>query len=578
LSLTARNEFWQAIKQHPISYSLGVLALIITSITEVLVPKFTQWSIDHLSAKPIPKFFTDASSESMTQICLWLLVTLVVAWAGRIGWRQFLARMTHVAGHKMKVRLWDSLRFQPLAFFSRYSLGDLMNRATGDWRSARFIHGFTIVLTCDMVFFTIFAGFSMLLIDWQLTLYSLAIFPFLPRFIARLAKLEHAQHTTAQEKLSDLSELISSTLGSIRMQRATNSHDMWHRALASEAREYAHLNYQVVKTGWKIFPLGALPTVIAYGVLLLLGLSRIEAGHLTVGGFVALLQYVLLMQVPLFELGDCIAEWQKGFASLSRLVEIFNFKSTQSRGELKKINSVPGDAALSIRNMSFSYGGRVILKNASLEIEKSERVGITGPIGIGKTTFLNILAGLLPVEKGSLSIYGRDVDSIQRKQLTERITLVPQKSFLFAGSIRYNLNLDQEFSDQQLWEVLDLVQLGPDVCSFEDGLETWIGEWGITLSGGQKQRLALARALLRANDILLLDDCLSAVDASTEERILDGMTSKLSGLTIVWIAHRISTLKLCSRILTLEDGGFVNATKNLRKPTKPAKQPECLTT
>src|SRR5690606_8305168 len=134
------------------------------------------------------------------------------------------------------------------------------------------------------------------------------------------------------------------------------------------------------------------------------------------------------------------------------------------------------------------------------------------------------------------------------------VTMVPQRSFLFAGSIRMNLVLDGTFSDEELWEVLELTRLAKDVRGFQEGLDTWIGEWGITLSGGQKQRLALARALLRPRRIFLLDDCLSAVDAVTEEEILSGMTQRLGTVSVVWVAHRLSTLKACARIFALDGG------------------------
>jgi ATP-binding cassette subfamily B protein len=132
--------------------------------------------------------------------------------------------------------------------------------------------------------------------------------------------------------------------------------------------------------------------------------------------------------------------------------------------------------------------------------------------------------------------------------------MVPQRAFLFAGSIRYNLQLDQEFSEAELWSVLSLVRLDADVRRFPGGLDTWVGEWGINLSGGQKQRLALARALLRERSMILLDDCLSAVDAVTEEEILRGLRDRLRGTTVIWVAHRMSTLKLCDQVYQLDGG------------------------
>lgn len=556
MSTTTRQAYVKALKKHPYAYGFGILTMAITSITEVLVPKFTQWAVDSLEGGEIPSVFMGADKQSTINfICFGLIATLLVAWVGRLGWRQLLGRQTHTSGKYMKVEFWDSLRFQPLKFFQRYSLGDLMNRATGDWNSVRFIHGFTIVLTCDMIFFTLFAVASMLMIDPFLTFVSLGIFPFLPRFIVKLAKLEHRQHTYSQEKLSDLSELISGALSSVRMQRATDSHDMWQKALADESLEYAKRRYEVIKTGWRIFPICALPTVLAYGVLIFLGVNRIQSGVLSVGEFVAMLQYVLLLQVPLFEVGDCIAEWQKGFASFSRILEIFDLKKFPNKGTANLDDATASHKAIEISGLNFAFdSNRPILKDVSMTVNKGQHIGITGTIGVGKTTLINLVSRLLKSKSDEIEIMGQPLNEFNSKDLTDIISIVPQRSFLFAGTLRYNLNLDREYSDEEIWRVLDLVQLSADIKIFSHGLETWIGEWGITLSGGQKQRLALARALLRTNSILLLDDCLSAVDASTEEKILSAMNSELADLTVVWVAHRQSTLRLCEQIYEIEDG------------------------
>jgi ATP-binding cassette subfamily B protein len=146
------------------------------------------------------------------------------------------------------------------------------------------------------------------------------------------------------------------------------------------------------------------------------------------------------------------------------------------------------------------------------------------------------------------------VDDLDRTWLAQYVTMVPQRAFLFAGTIRYNLELDQSIADSELWRVLELVQLAGDVRRLNDGLDSWVGEWGINLSGGQKQRLALARALLRRRPIVLLDDCLSAVDAVTEEAILHGLKAQLRGATVIWVAHRLSTLKLCDQVYKLDHG------------------------
>jgi ATP-binding cassette subfamily B protein len=557
LQLTAKKFYQRALTEHWPWYPLGFLSLFITNATEVLTPKFIQWALD-AAAGPGE---ASARIARLDQLALGFALALGVGALGRVGWRQFLARQTHVAGRDLKLRLWDVLRHLPLGVFHRYPLGDLMNRATGDWNASRQIHGFTLVTTFDLVFFTVLSIGSMLIIDVEMTIYCLAVFPLLPRLILRLARREHDQHGWAQEKLGELSQHISQALSAVRLSRATASDELWQRALDREAREYSDRRFEVAKTGWKIFPLGAVPTLIAYAILLVWGVGKIEGGTLTVGEFVALQSYVLMLQSPLFELGEIIAEWQRGFASLGRLVEIFNLQRLSDRQLARRREPSPaaGTEVVRIVDLSFAYPDAApTLEGVNLVVGAGETVGIAGPIGAGKSTLLRLVAGLIEAPAGHVFVAGDDIGEISRAWLAREVTMVPQRAFLFAGSIRYNLELDSRFDDEALWDVLRLVRLEADVRGFEGGLDTWIGEWGINLSGGQKQRLALARALLRDRRLLLLDDCLSAVDAVTEEAILEAMKARLGGRrAIIWVAHRMSTLRLCDRVHRLEKGVLI---------------------
>lgn len=561
MALTAGKLLRRSLTDHWFAYAAGIVTLLATNGTEVLIPKFIQWSMDAAAGDPsrLPGLFIRPDRlQGLHAVVTGLLATLLVAWLGRFGWRQLLARRTHVAGRDIKMRFWSVLRHQPLRMFHRYSLGDLMNRATGDWNASRAIHGFTIVMALDLIFFTCLAVTAMFLIDVELTLYCLAIFPLLPTVIMRLAKKEHDQHAFAQEKLGDLSNHIAQALGTIRLQRATASDAPWQASLAREAREYANRRFEVVRTGWKIFPLGAFPTLIAYAVLLFWGVRKISTGDLTLGEFVALQSYVLMLQGPLFDMGDCIAEWQRGIASLGRIAEIFSLDPP--KGDSRASQAAGHDGAIDVRHLSFAYpdGGREVLTDVSLAMGAGETVGIFGPIGAGKTTLLSLVSGLLEAPPARVTVGGHDAAELERTWFAEHVSMVPQRAFLFAGSIRYNLELDESFGDEALWEILEVVRLTGDVRGFPDGLDTWVGEWGINLSGGQKQRLALARALLRRRDVLLLDDCLSAVDAVTEESILANLKARLGRSTVIWVAHRMSTLRHCDRIFSLDAGRLVD--------------------
>ncbi len=556
----ARNNpyrlFLSTLREHWVIYTLGMLSMLITSFSEVMLPKFIQWAVELVTEKKeVPSFFQRSTShETLDILVIFLLMSLVVGWIGRILWRQILARQSHRAGHRIKTKIWDTLKDQPLNLLDRHSFGDLMNRSTGDWNRTRFIHGFTIVMSFDLIFFSLLSTISMLLIDWKTTLLCLIIVPFLPWPIVKISKDEYKLHGVAQDQLSHLSDLISQSVTTVRLQRSTASEEIWLKRLTRYAEDYALKQFQVLKASWKIYVLASLPTLFSYAVLYSFGLYQIQSGQLSLGAFLALQSYVLLLQGPLFELGNNIAEWQTGFASYRRIAEIYDLKRDDKViGGKRQIPST--NFAIKTQDLSIHFGEEIpAIRSLSLSIAKGERAGFMGPIGWGKSTLIHAIAGIHEGYEGQIQIFGADISQETRRWLTGQITMVPQKPFLFAGTIRSNLCLSEEKSDEELWKVLKAVELHGDLEQFPEGLESWIGEWGLNLSGGQKQRLAIARALLKPAPIIIFDDCLSAVDSVTEARILQNLDELIGERTVLWTAHRLSSLSLCDSIYQLDQG------------------------
>lgn len=567
--LTAPRYLRRQIKRRWPSYAIGLTMMVMTALTEVLVPKFVQWVLDDLVA--FQK--TGVADTGRFHLLIGGLITCaVLGMIGRWGWRQFLARQTHIAGYNLKNRIWNTLRYQPLHTFHQFPLGDLMNRSTADWNKSRFIHGFTMVLTLDMVLLTILGIGFMLYVNLELALLSLMIVPFLPPFVIRISKKEYELHGKAQDKLSDLTSLISQVIMTVRVLRSTGSEERWREKLNEKASTYADAQFKTIKTGWQIFPFGVLPTIFAYGILLSYGIHKIREGSLTIGEFVAMQSYVLILQVPLFELGQVISEWQTGFASLERVVTILKLKKPGTESPVEMVdtqvsveaaNTTPADAkaedaaiALEAKNLSYSYpdDNKNAVDNVSFSLKSGEKIGITGKIGSGKSTLIHLVSGLLAGYRGHIGLFGQPLTSLPRTKVTKDIVIVPQNSFLFAGTLRFNLCLDQDYDDEVLLDILDTVQFSSSLDAMPDGLDSMLGEWGINLSGGQKQRVALARALLRPSKVLLIDDALSAVDSETEHHILANLKSRFRHKTIIWAAHRKSTLVLCDRTFEMSDG------------------------
>jgi ATP-binding cassette subfamily B protein len=529
-------------------YAGGILSVVGTNITETLVPKVVQHAIDAALA----------GGHGLDRLFQILLAVLLVQAVCRLLWRVTLGQQTHFVAARMKSLLWNRARYLPKERLERdLNPGELMNVATGDVGSARFVFGFTLVGTTDFLFLILFTLGFMLTIDVELTLWALAILPGLPFFLDKLARKESRQHKRAQESLSGLTDLAAQAVSSVRLQRLTRTSGFWIDKLSRAALDYRLRRFDVVKTSLAFIPATGFAPLLSVGVLIFLGAKKVLAGEMSIGSFVAMQSYVFIIQGPLIELGVIISEWQRSFGSLDRVVKTWREPEApglRSGGEEPKTD---GGAVFAVRGLSFAYPGRPepVIDRLSFELSPGSRLGIKGPIGAGKTTLLQILAGFERGYTGEVLLWGKDARVYSHSALRSRIKVVPQRPFLFADTIRANLSLDRQASDEELWHMLSLAGISADVRTLPKGLDTPLGEWGVNLSGGQKQRLTLARALAAKPEVLLLDDCLSAVDTVTEETILKNLDRELRHVTLVWVAHRESTLRYCDRILTMGDDG-----------------------
>ncbi len=537
------------------SYALGTLAVITTNITQVLWTRGLGWIIDFFSGDPYPDFFqVGTKTENFQKLFIILFVSRIFLFIGRWGWRVTLARQTHFASANLRRDIFKNSRFFPRRDLDKkFTKGLLMNASTSDVNAARFIFGFTLVAVVDVVFLGIFTIWAMLSIHTAMTLWSLGVLLFLPYFVKKLSAIEIDKYTGAQEFLTVFNDLASQVIATIRLQRQTQTGEFWRLRLEDTAEEYRKQRLSAVYTSLLYSPLMGAVYFVSYLVIFIMGIKLVFEGSMTIGGFMAMQGLIFLIQDPLFELGFIISDWQKGKKSLERLSEVFIH--SKEKWLLPKDGAAvkPQDEVLSAKNLSFSYEeGRPIVKDFNLSLKQGERLGIKGPIGTGKSTLVTILAGLERDNEGEVLFCGKEYNQYDHHEIRKSVCFVPQKPFLFAASIKENICMDRDFSEEEVWHALEVSGLKMDIRTFPDGLDTPLGEWGINLSGGQKQRLTLARALARKPHLLFLDDCLSAVDTVTEEKILKGLDRELKDTTIIWVAHRDSTLKYCDRVIEIQ--------------------------
>ena len=544
-------------RRHWLVYLGGALAMLASTGAQALVPRIVQWCVDVVSGGPIPQFLSAAggAAGAWRSLLLLFVVVLLVEAVGRRYWRLTLGQETHRMAGRLKQGLWDRIRFLPRARLSGdLSPGVLMNVAAGDVGTARLIFGWTLIGLLDTGFLLTFAVVSMVLIDPMVTLAALGALAVLPAAARRTARTQASLHSVAQEDLGRLNELITQVVSTIRLHRLSRSGPRWTRRLGEVAEEYRRRRLEVVSSFLRLLLLISVPIVMSYGIVFLLGIPRVLRGEMTVGEFVALQGYILLLQPPLMELGFVSAEWQRGVASLGRIRDVL---LAPVEAELRPAGGrcalVSGAPLWEIRNLTWCppNGGGPVLDRLSFTLQRGEWLGVRGPVGSGKSTLIQILAGLEHRFTGEVRLGGRPIQEWPPEEVRRMVALVEQRPFLFADTVRANVALNQRLTDEDLWSLLSAVGLADEIRALPRRLDTQLGEWGINLSGGQKQRLTIARALARRAPVLLLDDCLSAVDTVTEEGILSRLQTVSAGVTVVWTAHRPSTLRRCTHQLEL---------------------------
>lgn len=368
----------------------------------------------------------------------------------------------------------------------------------------------------------------------------------------------HDKSRDVQDYFGEISARVQENLSGVRVVRAFTQEDNEARLFHRMNEEFVSRNRALIKLSATFYPVLHGVIGLMFVIVFFFGSKRMLAGSMTVGSFVAFNFYLGRMIWPLIALGWVINLFQRGMASMKRLSEIWDVEAPPEATEEGYDRSVPLRPDIEIRHLTFGYTGHQVLRDISLQIAAGQTVGIVGRTGSGKSTLLTLLARYYQAPPGSIFIGGLPIESIPLRDLREMIGMVPQETFLFSETIADNIRFGRAAASvEEIGNVASLAGLGDDLTGFAEGLETVIGERGITLSGGQKQRTAIARAIVREPAILILDDALSAVDTSTEERILAALRGVRRGRTVLIVSHRVSSVKDADKIIVLDEGRLV---------------------
>jgi ATP-binding cassette, subfamily B, multidrug efflux pump len=472
--------------------------------------------------------------------------------------RMILVGMSRDIEFDLRNDYFAALERQPPAFFHDHPTGDLMARATNDLQAVRMICGPAIMYLANTVLTGTGAMFFMLRIHWGLALMALAATPVVALVTQFYGQRIHAFFQRVQERYSEVTARAQESLSGVRVVRAYAQEEHEQEAFGRLNRAYVTANKRLI--GWSVsfHPLLQAIIGVAMAAVLWYGGSLVLAQRISVGQLVSFNFFLAKLVWPMIALGWVVNLAQRGAASLGRIQAVLQTVPA-IRDEPPLVEDADLRGAVTMRGLTFFYpGGKSpVLGNVELDVAAGQTLALVGRTGAGKSTLLSLIPRLLDPPPGSLLIDGIDVRRLPLARLRAAIAMVPQETFLFSATLRANIALGApDAADAQILEAARTAGLQSDLAGFPKGLDTLVGERGLTLSGGQKQRVALARALLRQPRILLLDDCLSAVDTQTEELILRNLRAVFAGRTVLLVSHRISTVKDADQILVL-DGGEV---------------------
>lgn len=545
---TLRNDFFE----NRWWILFGLIALLIVDILQLFIPRVIKYAIDDLTLDVI-------SPSRLFFYGLEVFILALGIGGFRYVWRYFLLGAARRIEKTLRNRLFIHLQALSPSYFSRTKVGDLMAHATNDIEAVRMSLSMGVVFLVDTIILGVLTIFFMIYIHPKLTLYAVLPMPLITLITLLFSRTIHHRFEILQKTFASLTERVREAITGIRVIKAYVLEERERERLSQLSKGYIQKNLNVTRVWGMFFPLILFFSNLSMAIVLYLGGKLTIFQAISTGDFVAFMSYLGLLAWPMMALGWAINMIQRGSASMDRLNRIFaetpeiSDSSAIIRSDLLK-------GRIEMRGLSFSprNDGNPLLRDIHITIEKGERLVVVGRTGSGKTIFCNLVTRILEPSQGYLFFDGIETHEIPLEVLRKSIGYVPQDTFLFSDTIRENIAFGKmDSAEKEIEEAARLAQIYDEMMGFPEGMNTMVGEKGITLSGGQRQRIAIARAILMDPPIFILDDALSSVDIQTEERILEGLDKFLKEKTSVLVTHRIAPLRRADRILVLEEGQIV---------------------
>ena len=560
----------------------GILCLMVVNGVSQAIPWLVKWAIEAME-QGRPDFYRLVIlviGLAVGQAAIRILSRMLIFYAGR------------EAEYDLRKSLFSRLCQLDSAFYRRFRTGDLMSRLTNDLASVRALFGPGILVVVNTFFAYAVAFPLMLRLDPAVSLWALSPYPVLLLGARSFARGIYNLSMEQQAALSRMTAAVQEDLSGIRELKNYLLEEQRSAAFTEISSGYLEHAMRLARWRAAMIPFMGLGAGASLVLVLWLGGAKVIAGEMSLGDLVAINLYIGLLAWPTMAIGWMLSLWNRGLASWHRLREIIQQTSPLEDGEVfpaePGASQAPAEVSLAVKGLSVSYTSspaegadppavleadqqtaagehikgeqiKEVLRDISFTVPAGQLCAVVGRVGCGKSTLAEALARLLPVEQGVVFFGGQDVTRAPVQWVRDQVAYAPQDAFLFSLSIGDNIALGLEHSmneerQERIQRAVQLAGLAPDLEGFADGLDTMVGERGISLSGGQRQRIALARALVSRRPVLILDDSLSSVDADTEGRILRELGGVLEGRTAVLISHRLSAIQHADQVVVLDQG------------------------
>ena len=533
--------------------AVGGVCLTISNLLALVDPWILKLTIDELEK--------GTTRDRLIWLAAAFVVVTAVSGVFRFLMRRIMIGISRKIEFDMRGDFFAHLERLSPSFYNAHRTGDLMALATNDLNAVRSLVGPGVMYSLNTVVVSTLALTLMIVLSWKLTIVALLPMVILAVGMYHSMKLIHRYFERVQERFGTLNSRAQENLSGVRVVRAyaRETHEIGQ--YRDYSRDYLKANMKLYKVQSLLSPL--LTSVAGLGGLFILayGGKQVIDGVITLGAFVAFNGYLVMLIWPMIALGWVMNIMERGLASMQRINAVL-----ESEPDIKDVSEVPTltpasfqDRSIQFENVSFTYdttGNREpVLKDVSFTVKDGETVAVVGPTGSGKTTLVSLILRLYEPQQGTIHVGGVPIERVPLSELRTCIGLIPQDIFLFSQTIADNVAFGvADLEEIELDRLTEAAAIYDEVQNFPVKYQTLIGERGINLSGGQKQRLAIARALAKEPDVLILDDALSSVDTDTEEKILRSLRREMSERTSILISHRISTVREADRIFVLAEG------------------------